>query len=359
MFIMLPVMLAARKIDGEDPNIVFMLRALYGAVQAVAVLVVLFIYTKAAAAADEKANEGVTIYVPPPPVPFEDPNAKKKYQEKSLTTHLVTTARSLVGSTLFGIVMTVGLHMWKGMIVGLAIQSIMCPFNLAENPLVSAVFFKGGLNNLKEKRIFGEKFREEMEDGDEITDEAGNTISFKKTDGKSGGKGKSDNNKKKAVEQKKSFEDILLDTWDLGAEADVAPLLAELTKKNINYTTKENGWTPVMIMSGLGCKNVDRALKKMKELGANPEIVDKEGWNALHWAAFHGSAEAAKVLLSKSDFDGITLGLHTVADKEGKMPGIHAKEEGNDDVAKVIAEAEATCAATADAGADEGLRKRK
>lgn len=169
------------------------------------------------------------------------------------------------------------------MIVGLAIQSIMCPFNLAENPLVSAVFFKGGLNNLKDKRIFGEKLREEMEDGDEITDEAGNTISFKKTDGKSGGKGKSDSNNKKAVEQKKSFEDVLLDTWDLGAEADVAPLLAELTKKNINYTTKENGWTPVMIMSGLGCKNVDGALKKMKELGANPEIVDKEGWNALHW----------------------------------------------------------------------------
>ncbi len=65
---MLPVMLAARKLDGEDPNIVFMLRALYGAVQAVAVLVVLFIYTKAAAAAKERANEGVTIYVPPPPV---------------------------------------------------------------------------------------------------------------------------------------------------------------------------------------------------------------------------------------------------------------------------------------------------
>ena len=65
---MLPVMLAARKIDGEDPNIVFMLRCLYGTVQAIAVMVVLFIYTRASKAASEKENAGVKIYVPPPPV---------------------------------------------------------------------------------------------------------------------------------------------------------------------------------------------------------------------------------------------------------------------------------------------------
>ena len=75
-------------------------------------------------------------------------------------------------------------------------------------------------------------------------------------------------------------------------------------------------------------------------------------------AAFHGSADAARVLLSKDDFDGITLRLHTVADKEGKTPLMHAKEEGNDDVAKVIEEAEASHCVN-DGGVDEGLRKRK
>lgn len=75
-------------------------------------------------------------------------------------------------------------------------------------------------------------------------------------------------------------------------------------------------------------------------------------------AAFHGSADAAKVLLDKKTFDGIALGLHTVLDKEGKTPLTHAKDEGNNDVAKVIEEAESNASGDS-AGVDEGLRKRK
>ena len=59
-------MMAARKLDGDDPNIIFMLRCIYGAVQAIAVLLTLFIYTKATAASNESGN-AVKIYVPPPP----------------------------------------------------------------------------------------------------------------------------------------------------------------------------------------------------------------------------------------------------------------------------------------------------
>lgn len=352
MFVMLPVMLAARKLDGENPDIVFMLRCVYGGMQAVAVLVVLFIYAKATAAAKEKGNAGVKIYVSPPPQPFADPNAKTPYQEKMLADHITKTARGLVGSTLFGICMTVGLHIWKGMIVGLAIQSVMCPFNLAENALVSALLFKGGLSNLKEKKIFGEKLREEITADDEVVDEEGNAIVFKK---EIASKGKA--NKKDSKKQTKSFEDVLLDTWDLGADADIKPFMAALTKKNINFATSDNGWTPIMILSGLGAKSAIGAMRQMKAMGANPEKVDQEGWNALHWAAFHGSADAAKVLLSKDDYNGIALGLHKVADKEGKTPITHAKAEGNDDVAKVIEEAELPD--LDDGAAGEGLRKRK
>lgn len=351
MFVMMPVMLAARKLDGEDPNIVFMLRCLYAVMQTVAVTVVLYIYYKANAAAKEKENE-VKIFVAPAPQPFADPNAKPQYQEKNLSEHLTTTARSLVGSTLFGICMTVGLHYYKGMIVGLAIQSVMCPFNLAENALVSAIFLKGGLNNLKEKKIFGEKLREDIEDEDEVIDKDGNVIVLKKEIA-----AKAKNKHASAKKEKKSFEDVLLDTWDLGADADIKPLMGMLNKKNINFATSENGWTPIMVMSGLGAKSAIGAMRQMKSMGANPEKVDKEGWNALHWSAFHGSADAAKVLLAKDDYDGITLGLHEVLDKEGKNSLVHAKAEGNDDVAKVIEDAQLPD--LDDGAAGEGLRKRK
>lgn len=345
---MLPVMLAARKLDGEDPKVVLYLRCVYAAVQTVAVFIVLFIYFKANAASKNSAN-AVKIYVSPPPQPFADPNAKKQYQEKILGDHLASTARSLVGSTLFQIVMTVGLHIWKGMIVSLAIQSIMCPFNLAENPLVSAVLLKGGLVNLKEKRIFGEKVREDIVDEDEVVDADGNAIVLKKEI--------ASKKESKETPKKKSFEDVLLDTWDLGADADITPVMSMVNKKNINFATSENGWTPIMIMSGLGAKSAIGAMRQMKALGANPAKVDKEGWNALHWSAFHGSADAAKVLLAKDDYDGITIGLHKVTDKEGKTAVDHAKEEGNDDVAKVIQEAEIPD--LGDSAAGEGMRKRK
>lgn len=334
MVVMLPVMLAARKLDGEDENVVFLLRCVYGAVQSLAVIFVLYVYVKASAAAKQREN-ATKIYVPSPPQPF-NPDAKASYTEKLLGEHLKTTARGLVGSTIFGIIMTVGFHMWKGMIVGLAIQSVMCPFNLAENALFYNVIWQTeGLGNLKKRRIFDEKLREDLTDDDEVVDGDGNKIVLKK----------------------KSFEEVLLDTWDLGADADIEPLMGMLNKKNINFATSDNGWTPIMIMSGLGAKSAIGAMRQMKAMGANPGKVDKEGWNALHWAAFHGSADAAKVLLSKDDYDGIALGLHEVEDKEGKTAVVHARDEGNDDVAKVI---EGAVPPEPDRGAaGEGLRKRK
>jgi hypothetical protein len=161
------------------------------------------------------------------------------------------------------------------MIVGLAIQSVMSPFNLAENVLVSAVLLKGGLVNLKEKRIFGEKLRDEITAEDEVVDGEGNTIVLKKEISS-----KANSSKETAA---KSFEDVLLDTWDLGADADIKPVMSMLSKKNINHATSENGWTPIMIMSGLGAKSAIGAMRQMRALGANPEQLDKEGWNALHW----------------------------------------------------------------------------
>ena len=184
--------------------------------------------------------------------------------------------------------MTAGLHMWRGMIVGLAIQSIMCPFNLAENALVMALVQKGGFGNLKEKRIFDEKLQEEIDAKDEVVDAEGNVIVMKKESAAIA------NTKNKV----KSLEETLLDTWDLGADADIKPLMGMLNKKNVNIATSENGWTPIMIMSGLGAKSAIGALRTMKTMGANPEKLDKEGWNALHWVSFGTVLDKADISMT-------------------------------------------------------------
>ncbi len=77
-------------------------------------------------------------------------------------------------------------------------------------------------------------------------------------------------------------------------------------------------------------------------------------------AAFHGSADAATILLDKDDgYNGINLGLHTVADKEGKTPIDLARDEKNSDVEKVIESALLGVASSSSSDVVDGVRKRK
>merc|ERR1712127_200047 len=115
------------------------------------------------------------------------------------------------------------------------------------------------------------------------------------------------------------------------------------------------------IMAGVGVKETATALQTMKGLGADPSVVDAEGWNALHWSAFHGSAKAAEVLLSADGYDGVSIGLHLVQDKEGKTAAEHAAAEDNQDVLKII---DVAVSPKSGSGGEEkisndGLRKRK
>lgn len=233
--------------------------------------------------------------------------------------------------------MTVGLHWYKGMIVGLAMQTVMGPMNLIENPLIKALILGNGIR--EEDKIFEEKTASELTPEDEIVDGSGNPI-VRQAAGPPADKGTT-----------ASFESILLDTWDAGVKADITALMAAVTKKNCNYRTKESGWTPLMILSGLNAKGTVSAIRQVKEMGGNPAIVDAEGWNSLHWAAFHGSIDAAKELVKDT-------ALLTVKDKEGKLPLDMAKAEGNDDVATFL-EICTENAANNKTTADSGLRKRK
>ncbi len=62
---MLPIMFAARKLDGEDPNIIFMLRCSYGIVQCLILLALLYMYMCAVKISQGKYKDD-EIFVPPP-----------------------------------------------------------------------------------------------------------------------------------------------------------------------------------------------------------------------------------------------------------------------------------------------------
>jgi len=342
--IMLPLMYFSRKLDSEDLDLVFKLRAAFYTIHAVLLSlgVVLYLYT--ATLLKNKDTAGKKVFVSPAASPFADPNAKKKYNEVEFGAHVWSALKSLIGGTCFHIFLQTALFWYKGTIGGLFIQSIMAPINFLENPLTKFFFFG-------DKAAFATKQKEDLTDEDEIVDAEGNPV---------GGVSAAAaiENKKEPV---KTFEDLMLDTWDLGAEADIRPLMAALTADNINFQSGESSWTPIMIMAGVGVKETATALQTMKGLGADPSVVDAEGWNALHWSAFHGSAKAAEVLLSVDGYDGVSIGLHLVQDKEGKTAAEHAAAEDNQDVLKII-----DVAVSPDSGSsgeekisNDGLRKRK
>lgn len=67
--VMIPVMLAARKIDAEDPKVIYFLRIAYGSVQTLCALVVIYTYIQASAlgsASSTKSNadKNKVVYVP-------------------------------------------------------------------------------------------------------------------------------------------------------------------------------------------------------------------------------------------------------------------------------------------------------
>ena len=200
------------------------------------------------------------------------------------------------------------------------------------------------------KDAFGEKKESELEAEDTViemkgTEEivvkagkgsnltVGKATTDKKTDSPTNPAALSNDDKKN--DDKKSTEDVILDTWDMATEADLAAMTKTLTRTTVNFQTSESQWTPLMVICGLkGASGVSSAVAKCKSLGADEGAADAEGWTALHWCAFHGSAPAAKALCTSFD----VADLVDVKDKEGKTVKALCEAEDNMEVWKVVEE---------------------
>lgn len=226
--------------------------------------------------------------------------------------------------------MTVGFHYYKGMVVGLAMQAVMAPFNLIENPLIKALLWSGVKTICPEDKIFGEKAASDLTTDDEVVDAQGNAVVRRPGISGQSNAGKVDS--KKIESKKQTLEEIMLDTWDDGTKADLTLLLAALTKQNVNTATSVDKWTPLMILSGLATPGTQSAIRQVMALGADVKKTDVEGWNCLHWAGFHGSVTAAKELSTET-------ALLSVKDKEGNTPAETARKEGNIVVAEIFEKA--------------------
>jgi len=349
MFVMLPMMYLSRKLDAEDPEVIKYCRMVYATVQVIILTGVVYVYISA----NKASKRGSTvIYIPPSKNPLEavlaDPGAgtpKQKYQRKTYEEHIRSLISQLLSSTFMGIFFTAGLHWYKGMIVGMAMQAVMGPMNFLENPLVKIFILGSTKTSTGEEdmsiRIFDEKHEGELGATDEVIDKEGKVLSLGAAENvASKNRGITDGAPKKEVSKEKTWEAALLDLWDAGQSADATKLINMLNKSNVNKAESENGWTALMIVAGLPkCKHIPSALKALKDAGANVSATDGDGWNALHWACHHNNPEAARSLLAPSLFDGVKKGLHKAKDNEGKTPEDCARDEKNTSVEAVVREA--------------------
>lgn len=206
--------------------------------------------------------------------------------------------------------------------MGLAIQAIMGPINVWENVLVRTILLRGAsvFSSTPEARIFEEKLSMSELDAttDEVVDERGNPVVIRSTIGdRPNGTATLTNT------SSKSLEEVMLDTWDQGSHANLTELMALLNTENINTQTKSDGWSPLMIVSGLKCDGDVAAVRKLiQEFKANVALTDNDGWTCLHWAAFHNSLGAATELYHHTE-------LLSMRDNEGKTALEIAQQEDN------------------------------
>ncbi|GMI12320.1 hypothetical protein TrVE_jg7502 [Triparma verrucosa] len=338
MFVMLPVMLYARKLDAEDPNTVLLIRCAYGVVQALTFTILFLTYTRLSSI----SNPTQIVYIEKAKGFMDDPSAPKKYTKGKKQEMYSAKFNELLSSSCMGILMTCGLHYYKGMVMGLAIQCVMGPFNLYDNAVIGVMMW--GKNDMGEKlELTDDMTLIEMTEGGKETVIREGKGSVKKDDDAVPRIKKDD--KKKMSES--DFEELLLDTWDQAGSANLKPLISYLSTTTVKHRTKEFGWTPLMVFCGLhGAVGFEDGIRKCVELGADVEVKDEEGWTALHWCAYHGNATAVKVLKETCGIEGV----EGVKDKEGKTVRDLCVEEKNEDVWREV-----------EGGGEEGegVKKRK
>jgi hypothetical protein len=140
----------------------------------------------------------------------------------------------------------------------------------------------------------------------------------------------------------KSYEDILLDTWDGGVQANLEPLLQAVTVDNVNVATSKAGWTALMIACGLAKTAASSVLSTtviealITTFHANVRATDVDGWNCFHWAMFHGHRAAISQLIKSINDETIVKECCRLPDRDGKTPLDIARQEGFGDLISLL-----------------------
>ena len=75
-----------------------------------------------------------------------------------------------------------------------------------------------------------------------------------------------------------------------------------------------------------------KVVNNLLQLKADTSLVDEEGWNCIHWAAYHSNVGAVEVMLEGGAVRSV-IDLLLVQNKDKLTPLDLAVKEGNNDFA--------------------------
>ena len=336
--LILPVFMLAGKIVWTD-DLIMILRLVFGTISLVQyVLYNIVILPKVKANATE-------IFVPPPATPFSAaPPAEKDYQKTTYEAHEKAQCAQKGSQALVSAMIVGALHYYFKLNPPLLLQSVMGIVNLFDEPL----FQKYMLGSTE--RVWKEKLGSEMAavadaapaadgnatanatapaaaiagEADGADDKAGSDADGGTADGDAGAADAEDDADDADADDaddgegaaqpapavslvseadKRAVSFAVIKAWDagVGAEYDEVLKLAKGPLVDVGCCTDDEhaGWTPLMVAAANPTTPASlAAVRALLAEGASAlDAKDEDGWNALHWAAFHGRPKAVAAIL--------------------------------------------------------------
>lgn len=315
MMVMLPMMWLMGKINFEEGNILFYARIAFFTAQFLQAAVALYIKMQVETKADKQTKMLVPeaqapsfSFTPPENAPVSVP-----MNETTMYTHESAKVKELLTQCAMGACISSFIHFKFGVNQVVVIQSVMIPFNLFDQPL-----FKKYIRRCE--RVWDEQTPGEVAQAKKIKAQVSKSLP------------KSDSNE--------SFEPVLdakgaiVNAWD-HPTLENATLLFQMVKDSPNVVSPDDGWTALMVLAGVPmdtCSLIQQLLKLEK---TQVELTDNDGWNVLHWCAYHNSPESAKVILATISKAKLKL-LCSQASEDGKSPLEVAQEQKNDTMVTIL-----------------------